>query len=238
MARLRIIAGPNGSGKSHLTRALRTEYDINWGYYINADDIERELREKGKISFEDFGLEADETAFLHFYNTHLLREKAPAEISVSGAALTLDAALPDATYFGTLCADYIRQRLMELGKTFSFETVMSGSDKLRLLDHALELGYRIYLYFVCTEDSAINISRVANRVQKQGHFVPDNLVTTRYARTLENLSTVLRKVRRAYLFDNSGYAPVLVGEKVEDGKLSFAMEELPQWFREHVLRRL
>lgn len=238
MARLRIIAGPNGSGKSHLTRILRSEYDINWGYYINADDIERELREFEEISFADFGLTKSEEAFLDFYQNHVLREKAPAQPRVRGTILTLAKPLPEATYFGTLCADYIRQRLMELGETFSFETVMSGSDKLRLLDQALEKGYRIYLYFVCTEDPSINIDRVADRVEKQGHFVPDNLVTTRYARTLDNLVPVLAKTRRAYLFDNSGQAPRWVAEQDEDGNFIFGRAAIPAWFREYVLRRL
>lgn len=227
MARLRIIAGPNGSGKSHLTRTLRSDYNINWGHYINADDIERALRERGAIAFRDFGLEGPETEFLSFYENHSLRAKAPAEPSVGAGFLRLRAPLPAATYFGTRCANYLRQRLMETGKTFPFETVMSGSDKLRLLDQALSLGYRIYVCFVCTENAVINIGRVADRVRKQGHHVPDDLVVNRYNRALENLALVLQKVRRAHLFDNSGFAPELVAEKSEAGHLSFDFKYIP-----------
>lgn len=238
MARLRIIAGPNGSGKSHLTRALRSDYNINWGCYINADDIERALREKGALSFREFGLDGSETKFLPFYERHPLRAKAPAAPLVEAGVLRLKNTLPKDTYFGTLCADYIRQRLMNEGKTFSFETVLSGSDKLRLLDQAVASGYRIYLYFICTEDAIINIGRIADRVEKQGHSVPDDLVVSRYSRTLENLTSVLQKVRRAYLFDNSGFAPELVAEKSEAGHLSFDFEHTPGWFRKYVLQRI
>lgn len=34
--------------------------------------------------------------------------------------------------------------------------------------------YRIYLYFVATQDAAINIARVAQRVQPGGHDVPQD----------------------------------------------------------------
>lgn len=51
MFRLRIIAGPNGSGKTTLTKSLEKNYQFNFGYYINADEIETKLKKDRKISF-------------------------------------------------------------------------------------------------------------------------------------------------------------------------------------------
>jgi predicted ABC-type ATPase len=45
--RLRIFAGPNGSGKSSLYSYLISQHYFNSYYYINADDIAKELPTKG-----------------------------------------------------------------------------------------------------------------------------------------------------------------------------------------------
>lgn len=42
--RLRVLAGPNGSGKSTIKGELKPEWI---GVFVNADEIERSLRESG-----------------------------------------------------------------------------------------------------------------------------------------------------------------------------------------------
>jgi len=56
MKRLRIFAGPNGSGKTTLKNVLEKEY---LGVYVNADDIEKELKEK-ELKFDNFHLKVNE----------------------------------------------------------------------------------------------------------------------------------------------------------------------------------
>lgn len=75
-------------------------------------------------------------------------------------------------YFTSVAADFIRQKLVSAGKSFSFETVMSSPDKVDFLQKTLGAGYRNYLYFVATDDPLINVSRVAYRVKTGGHNVP------------------------------------------------------------------
>ena len=57
--RLRIFAGPNGSGKSTIINNIRQETVngrlIDFGYYINADDIATALR-SGTYSFDSFDI--------------------------------------------------------------------------------------------------------------------------------------------------------------------------------------
>ena len=64
--------------------------------------------------------------------------------------------------------------------TFSFETVFSHSSKLDIMQQAVELGYKVYLYFVSTEDPEINKFRVAARKMKGGHDVPPEKIESRY----------------------------------------------------------
>jgi predicted ABC-type ATPase len=53
--RLRIVAGPNGSGKSTIIERLRKNFDC--GVYINTDDIEKILRDKGLLRLSDYLIE-------------------------------------------------------------------------------------------------------------------------------------------------------------------------------------
>lgn len=55
--RLRVFAGPNGSGKSTIIEAIRNyrvgNRPIDFGVYINADDIARALGNH-RFSFDDY----------------------------------------------------------------------------------------------------------------------------------------------------------------------------------------
>ena len=81
---------------------------------------------------------------------------------------------------------------------------MSHPGKVDLLKQAQAAGYRTYLYFVATDDPAINISRVRNRVKLGGHAVPEDRIEKRYHRSLDLLMKAIRHTNRAYIFDNSG----------------------------------
>ena len=50
---MRIFAGPNGSGKTTIFKGILNEEDIQLGVYVNADDIEKDLRETSSISFSN-----------------------------------------------------------------------------------------------------------------------------------------------------------------------------------------
>jgi len=62
--RLRIFAGPNGSGKSSIIKALPSSVEL--GFYINADDIERQIVKGEKINLKKYGVKTN-TANLHDY---------------------------------------------------------------------------------------------------------------------------------------------------------------------------
>lgn len=66
--RLRIFGGPNGSGKTTIINLIRSSFDV--GHYINADDIENEIKSSGKFNIQRFGLVSDSTQFADFVNNH------------------------------------------------------------------------------------------------------------------------------------------------------------------------
>lgn len=237
MARLRMIAGPNGSGKTTLTQHLRDSYNMDWGYYINADEIEKSLRFHGSYSFQKSPIKLDNDEFIRFYKAHSLYPKSAADISIADNTLILGEPLPAFSYFPTLLTDFLRNELIWQGNTFSFETVMSDHHKVSLLQLAKQAGYRNYLYYICTKDPATNKDRVKDRVRKKGHDVPEEKIVERYQRSLDNLLPALRFCHRAYFFDNSGAEFEFLAELGAE-QLELKSDNIPNWLIEAVLNKL
>src|SRR5437868_1285969 len=61
---MRMFAGPNGSGKSTLKRYLSPALI---GSYLNADEIEQEIREQGFLNLDAYGITAAADDVLTFF---------------------------------------------------------------------------------------------------------------------------------------------------------------------------
>ncbi len=59
------------------------------------------------------------------------------------------------------------------------------------------------LVFVGTADPAINLDRVAQRVEEGGHDVPADRIVARYSRTMDLLPRAVEQSHKALIFDNS-----------------------------------
>lgn len=233
--RLRVFAGPNGSGKSTILSLLQPQWI---GAYVNADDIERELRRTGALDLQAFGLTGEPTLLEQSFRHHLAQsgllhqhglERAGAELTMrDGRYLTLPVAFVN-SYVAAVLADAIRRQLLAQGSTFTFETVMSSRDKIDFMLEAQRRGYRTYLYFVATDDPAINLARVALRVTQGGHDVPEDRVRARYRRSIDLLDEACAASDRAYVFDNSGDAHELLVEVMGGEELQIHATQLPAW---------
>jgi predicted ABC-type ATPase len=118
--------------------------------------------------------------------------------------------------------------------------VMSSPDKVALLKQAQALGYRTYLYYIATEDPAINVARVQARVNLGGHDVPEDKIVSRYARSLDLLLEAVRYTNRAYLFDNSreGSERLWVAEITGGKELELKCDPMPLWFQKSVWEKI
>lgn len=234
--RLRMFAGPNGSGKSTIKSVLRKGL---LGIYINPDEIEAEIKYHDFLDFRDYEIEPDENEILEFFRSSKLLEKADlleeAEyLKFSDNKLSFFEVSVN-SYFASVAADYIRQKLVQSGKSFSFETVMSSPDKIEFLQNARRRGCRNYLYFVATDSPEINISRVRYRVKTGGHDVPTDKITTRYYRSLDLLWEAVKYTDRAYIFDNSGSDLIWLAEITNAENLEIKNDTAPSWFIKYVL---
>jgi len=237
--RMRVFAGPNGSGKTTIIKSLQAE--IPFGVYVNADDIESLLKESKVLLFNNFQLTVSQNQLQTFFKESKfapIKRNEPdlwSKLTVKENVLHINEAGAD-SYLAADLAEFIRYQLLENDISFTYETVMSHNSKLDFLTYAKNKGYRVYLYFIATEDAAINISRVNIRVAQNGHAVAPDIITNRYYKSLQNLKPAIQKSNRAYIWDNSGQASLLVAEITEGEHVKiFDAEKVPNWFVKYVV---
>ena len=92
---------------------------------------------------------------------------------------------------------------IENKKSFAFETTLSGNTYFDIITRAKDSGFAITLFFVYIENVEIALERVAFRVLKGGHNIPDDVVKRRYLKGLQNLSKYLGIAHEWYILDNS-----------------------------------
>ena len=89
-------------------------------------------------------------------------------------------------------AEQVRELLLSQRRDFTFETVLSTDRNLDLIRRAKKAGYEICVVFVLTRDCEINVRRVRKRVLAGGHDVPEDKIRSRYTKSLNNLSPLMR----------------------------------------------
>jgi predicted ABC-type ATPase len=230
--RLRMFAGPNGSGKSTLKDILKAEW---LGVYINPDDMEKAIRQRGYLDFTQYELVVDERVLRGFLKNSSLLKKYHLlddvdQLTFSENKLYFNLLIVN-SYHASVLSDFIRQELIAAKISFSFETVMSSEDKVLFLQTAQQAGFRTYLYYVATEAVEINIERVQIRVSQGGHAVPEEKIRTRYDRSLELLIRAVDFSNRAFIFDNSGEDKAFIAEVTDGQKIEMQVDEMPHWFK-------
>ncbi len=236
--RLRVFAGPNGSDKTTIIRSLQSE--IPYGVYVNADDIESALKASSVLLFNQFQLNVSNSELQHFFKQSSfapIKRNEPnlwSKLSVNENILTVSTSID--SYLAADLAEFIRQQLVANDISFTYETVMSHKSKIEFLQHARDKGYRVYLYFVATEDPEINISRVNVRVAQHGHYVAPEIIKNRYYKSLNQLKDALINTNRAYFWDNSGNASILIGEITDGNDVKIIdTDKVPNWFINYVV---
>lgn len=237
--RLRIFAGPNGSGKSTIKEMLPPQW---LGVYVNADELETQLKLDGGIDLGQFGIASSQSAIDSFLETSglAIREDVMSSLGtwiLDDRILRIDAPLLS-SYHASILADFIRCSLVDARISFTFETVMSSPTKVDFLRNAKAAGYRVYLYFIATENPEINVARVRHRVASGGHSVPEKKITERYYRCLELLDSAIQSTDRAYLFDSSeNERRNWIAEVTSGTDLEIKTDSVPAWFRNSVLSK-
>ena len=130
---MRVFAGPNGSGKSILKSYLPSEL---LGAYLNPDEIEADIRRTGGLDFRAYGIQTAKDEVLPFLaRSEFLKaeglEPLAQRLRFEEGRLVFPGVQINA-YFASVIVDFLRTKLLEAKRTFTFETVMSHPGKVDL----------------------------------------------------------------------------------------------------------
>lgn len=120
-----------------------------------------------------------------------------------------------------------RQEMLDKRASFIVEGIRPDP---YLIEQANQLRYSVRVVFLCTENSAINATRVMERVESGGHNVPLGAIVARYDRALQSLPAVVGTVDRLLLFDNSiDSNPMRLVAHFHMGTLVSVRRRVPAW---------
>jgi predicted ABC-type ATPase len=112
-------------------------------------------------------------------------------------------------------ADEMRNKLVTVHTSFTFETVLSTDRNLKLLIKAKEEGYFIRGIYVLTIDSNINIVRIKGRKAAGGHDVPKEKIISRFPKALNLIPEFVKLCDVCHIYDNSD-KPYRIFKKSKD----------------------
>jgi predicted ABC-type ATPase len=101
------------------------------------------------------------------------------------------------------------------GRSFAFETTLSGHTYLRRIDTWRATGFMVELIFLSLGSVEEAISRVAIRARQGGHDVPADVIRRRFGSGMRNFLDIYRhRVDFWQWFDNSTWKPRLLDEGI------------------------
>jgi len=104
------------------------------------------------------------------------------------------------------------------GRDFGFESTLSGKTQIRLLRDFKAKGYSIHMFYLWVRSVDLALERIADRVKKGGHSVPEETVRRRFDKSLFNfIHTYSSLADSWHLFDNSLDKPIRIA--LYDGEL-------------------
>ena len=106
------------------------------------------------------------------------------------------------------------RELVAANRSFAFETTRSGLGHVRFLSHCRTAGYQVVLIYLWLPSLADALARVARRVARGGHSIPDDVVIRRYSAGLKNMRHhYLPLADAAVISDNSDGKNILIAER-------------------------
>ena len=162
--RMRVFAGPNGSGKTTLINKLKNI--VQFGVYINADDIEKSLKDFGYLSLKDYKISLTTNDVQSYFKQSDFSPKKLNDDSlwksftISNSKLFLSNSINVNSYIAADIANFLRESLLNDGISFSYETVMSHISKLEFLKKEADNGRMIVLATASPILNAIEISKI------------------------------------------------------------------------------
>ena len=98
---------------------------------------------------------------------------------------------------------------------FAFETTLGGATIAKLLATACDAGIEVHIWYVALATPELHLARVAARVERGGHDIPERDIRRRYDASRQNLIDLLPKLASLHVYDNSAEAAPASGDPPE-----------------------
>ncbi len=115
------------------------------------------------------------------------------------------------------------------GISFNQETTLCGHSIFRNMQRAKQQGYVIELFYVGLDSAEIAKERIAKRVERGGHGIPDEDVERRYVESLKNLRRAIELCDLVSINDNTETMRRFAIYR--NGQLCLLSRNVPEWFR-------
>ena len=99
------------------------------------------------------------------------------------------------------------------GVDFAFETTLSGGYINGVVGRAKAAGYRVELVYLFVDSAQVAVARVAQRVRKGGHDVPEEAIRRRYERSRGNFLKLRNRVDGWRMYYSAGGDITLIAER-------------------------
>lgn len=97
------------------------------------------------------------------------------------------------------------------GRSFAFETTLSGRGYVRRVAKWRESGYHVQLIYLMLPSPEAALTRVARRVVQGGHDVPPDVVIRRYFASRSNFEQLYKPAVDGWVeYDISGRVPRMI----------------------------
>jgi len=119
-------------------------------------------------------------------------------------------------------------KLVAAGKSFALETTCAGHRQAKLLKSCHAVGYRIVFIYLWLPSPQAAVLRVAQRVARGGHHIPEDVIFRRYKVGIYNMRHMFLPLADvAFIYDNSTDSPLLIGE--QRSGLPFTVRDAARW---------
>ncbi len=102
-------------------------------------------------------------------------------------------------------------RCIQKGKSFAFETTLSGRIYIKKINEMKANGYKVIIYYLKLASVDLAIERVKLRVFEGGHSVPISDIKRRFERSWRNFQEIYKGLVDEWIvFDTSGHKPKII----------------------------
>ncbi len=126
-------------------------------------------------------------------------------------------------------------RAIDEDQDYIFETTLGGQSICQLLHEAIDQGREVRILFVGLSSPELHIERVAARVEKGGHFIPEDAIRSRWTGAIHNMLGLITRCAAVRVWDNSkpaddgGPQPICLFSLHGDLFDSFPVASMPDW---------